>query len=91
MRKALFVALGIMAVVFGLECLAIDSAILYDSSESSAVEFIDPTGAPSETVKEWRPDDWMPWAILSGGVITIIYSFSIPYRWKHWLASRAIS
>ena len=90
MRKALFIALGIMAVIFGLECLAIDSAILYDGSQSSAAEFIDPTSAPSESVKEWRPKDWMPWAIIAGGVITILYSFSLPYRWKLYLASRAL-
>lgn len=78
-----------MAVIFGLECLVIDSAVLYDGSQASAAEFINPTGVPSDSVKEWRPDDWMPWAILAFGVITILYSFSIPYRWKLYLSSRA--
>ena len=36
MRRAFFIALGIMAIIIGLECLAIDSANFYSAKQTNA-------------------------------------------------------
>ena len=82
MWRALIVACGIMAIIFGIECLVIDSAVLYSGRDTSAVNFLDPTGAPSDKVSVWKPREWMPWAVLSFGTITILYAFTIPRRFR---------
>ena len=80
MWRSLFIALGIMALIFGFECLLIDSATFYGAGETTAANFIDPSGAPSGSVREWKPKEWLPWALLSAGAITVIYSFALPRR-----------
>lgn len=82
MWRAIFIALGIMAMIFGLECLAIDSAVFYSGRETTAIDFIDPTGTPSGLIKEWRPKDWLPWTVLSAGAITVLYAFTLPRRFR---------
>ena len=80
MWKTLFIALGIMAIIFGIECLLIDSAVLYSSQKTTAIDFFDPTSRPATESKVWRPREWMPWAILSVGAIVVLYSWTIPRR-----------
>ncbi len=80
MWKAIILAVGLMALILGFESLFIDSAVLYSGRQTAAIDFMDPTGVPSGVVNEWRPSDWIPWALLSSGAITVIYSFLIPRR-----------
>jgi hypothetical protein len=80
MRRAFFIALGIMAIIIGLECLVIDSASFYSAKQTDASSFFDPSGAPSFNTRVWYPKDWIPWAALSGGAITVLYAFSLPQR-----------
>ena len=81
MWRSLFIGIGIMALIFGVECLLIDSATLYGAGDTTAANFIDPSGAPSGSTKVWKPKEWMPWAVLSAGAITVLYSFTLPRRW----------
>ena len=83
MWRSLFVALGIMALIFGIECLMIDSAILYSGKETTAVDFFDPTSRPADMTKSWQPSEWMPWAILSLGAVVVLYAFTIPRRFNN--------
>ena len=82
MRRALFIAMGIMAIIIGLECLAIDSANVYSAKETDAGSFFDPSGTPSVQTREWRPKEWLPWASLSVGTITVLYAFTLPRRFN---------
>lgn len=66
MWRALFLAVGIYAVILGVECLLIDKAIL------ASVE-----GQPRG---EFAPPDWVSWSLLSAGAVTMLYSFTIPRR-----------
>jgi hypothetical protein len=81
MWRSLFIALGIMAIIVGFECLVIDSASIYSASGTNARSFINPIASPSASVREWRPQEWFPWAFLSAGGITILYAFTLPKRW----------
>ena len=80
MWRSLFIGIGIMALIFGFECLLIDSATIYGAGETTAVNFLDPSGAPSGSTREWRPKEWFPWTVLSVGAITVLYSFTLPRR-----------
>ncbi|TWU54600.1 hypothetical protein Poly51_33190 [Rubripirellula tenax] len=82
MRRSIFIALGIMAIILGAEFLMIDSANLYAAGETRPASFINPAGSPSGNVSTWRPKEWMPWAFLSLGAITVLYAFTLPRRWR---------
>lgn len=81
MWRTVFIAVGIMAIIIGVECLVIDSANLYAAGETKATTFINPTDNPAGHAKIWRPKEWMPWCLLSVGTITVIYAFLLPRRW----------
>jgi hypothetical protein len=81
MWRSIFIAVGIMAIIVGLECLLIDSAYLYSAAETDARSFLSPSGGPSEGIREWRPKEWFPWTVLSGGAIIVLYAFTLPKRW----------
>lgn len=81
MWRSIFLALGVMAVIVGFECMIIDSANVYAAGETNASAFINPLGDPSPSTREWRPKEWYPWAILSTGAVVIIYAFTLPSRW----------
>jgi len=86
MRRSLIIALGIMAIILGVEFLLIDSAYLHSAGETKPASFVNPNGSPSGSVNVWRPKEWMPWALLSSGAITVLYAFTLPRRWRGSLA-----
>lgn len=83
MWRSFFLAVGIMLVIVGAECLIIDSATLYAAAESSAADFMDPDMAPGQTTKVVSPSEWLPWTLLSIGAIVILYAVTLPKRWSH--------
>ena len=82
MWRSIFIALGIMAIVVGFECLMIDSANIYSANQTNATTFLNPASAPSVGTRSWQPREWFPWAFLSVGTITILYAFTLPRRWR---------
>jgi len=80
MWRALFIAVGIMAIIIGLECLFIESAIFYSPKDTQASSFVNPVGNPAANTREWRPQEWFPYVVLSAGMITVIYAFTLPKR-----------
>jgi hypothetical protein len=83
MCRSIFIAIGIMAVIIGIECMVIESANLYSASETRARTFLNPIGTPSSNTREWRPQEWFPWTVLSAGVIIVLYSFTLPQYFEH--------
>jgi hypothetical protein len=69
-----------MAIIVGFECLVIDSANFYSAGQTDASSFFDPSGSPSANTRSWQPKEWMPWAALSVGTITVLYAFTLPKR-----------
>ena len=82
MWRSIFLALGIMAIVVGAECLFIDSAHFYSAGETKASSFMNPADRPSTSTHAWRPKEWMPWLMLAAGAITILYAFTLPKRFR---------
>lgn len=82
MWRSIFIAVGIMAIVLGLECLVIDSADIYAAGETNASSFLNPADTPATITRQWRPQEWFPWSVLTAGVITILYAFTLPKRFR---------
>jgi hypothetical protein len=76
MWRALFLALGVYCCLLGAECLVIDKAVLSGARGGGLMGALNPAAAKRELV----PSDWAPWSLLSAGVVTILYSFSVPKR-----------
>lgn len=84
MWRSLFMALGIMAIIVGVETLLIDSADMYAAAESTAADFIDPGAVPAMRTEVWQPGEKFPWAMLAIGTIVVLYAITLPKRWhKH--------
>lgn len=81
MWRSLFMALGIMAIIVGVESLLIDSASVYAAAESTAVDFIDPGTAPAQTIETWTPGERFPWMMLAIGTVVVLYAITLPKRW----------
>lgn len=86
MWRSFFLAIGIMAIIVGAECLIIDSAQLYSAGETRATSFINPAASPASSSTIWRPKEWLPWLMLAGGTITILYAFTLPKRFSKAVA-----
>ena len=72
MWRSLFLALGAYCCLLGVEALAIEKAVLKRRE-----------GAPPEvTQKEIVPPEWAPWSLMGGGLVVVLYSFTIPKRVK---------
>ena len=80
MWRSFFLAVGIMSVVVGVESLTVESVNLYTASGTDAQSFIDPTGRPSEFIRQWQPSEWFPWLTVMVGSVVIIYANSLPKR-----------
>ena len=82
MWRSLFMAIGIMVIIVGLESMVIDSATLFAAAEANAVDLVDPTGPPAPATRVWSPGEAFPWIALAIGAVTIVYAFTLPKRFK---------
>lgn len=84
MWRSLFLAMGAFSVIAGLECLVCDKAILASRNEVTAEGLFANPNSAADAVKrrEIVPPEWAPWSLLSGGAVTMLYSFTIPKRVK---------
>lgn len=84
MWRSMFLAFGVFVVLLGAQCLVVQKFVLKSQEvivqENGGLLGIDRT----ETVRkqEITPQPWAPWSLMSCGVITCIYSFTIPARVK---------
>ncbi|MDX1962146.1 MAG: hypothetical protein SFX18_03270 [Pirellulales bacterium] len=69
MWRAFFLAVGIFAVILGVEFLIIEQATLISSRD-----------IPNAQTTQISPPDWAPWSLMSAGVVVILYSFTLPKR-----------
>lgn len=79
MWRAMFLAIGASALVIGLECLAVDKVVLSKQETVVPADGIFAIAAPATARnKEIVPPDWAAWSLLSGGALTILYSYTLP-------------
>lgn len=80
MWRSLFIAVGLFAIILGLECLVVDKAILTPTADQSSRQWGFRT--PGAMYRELVPPDWAPWSLLSVGAVVCLYSFTIPQKMK---------
>lgn len=71
MWRSMFLAVGIFMLVLGLESLLIDRATVVSNRDST-----------SPAISELIPPPWAPWSLMSTGAIVILYSFTLPKKFK---------
>ena len=89
MLRALFISVGIIFIVFGLEFLVVDRAI-YAKSDNPEILTQNVRFDPEERTflerfeekantnpEDFEPDDWVPWGLLSAGVVIVLYSITL--------------
>src|SRR6218665_4038098 len=76
MWRALFMALGLSAVLVGVECLVVEKAVLAKSPAPAA----DGQGSVGGGTRDFIPPDWAPWSLMSTGAVTMLYSVTLPKR-----------
>jgi hypothetical protein len=74
MMRALFLGLGLFVMVLGLEAMAIDSATVTNPQDTAA--------AGGSSTVTFTPADWVPWTLVSAGAVTILYSYTLPQKFK---------
>jgi len=72
MWRSLFIAVGLYAVLLGVECLLIDKAVLA-RRENAAPGSEQKVGRS----REYSPPEWAPWSLMSCGAITVLYSINL--------------
>jgi hypothetical protein len=72
MWRAFFLAIGMFLLVVGAECMAIDQATITNPGEEE-------TGPTVVTV---TPQEWIPWSLVSAGAVTMLYSYTLPQKFK---------
>lgn len=80
MWRSFFLAVGIMLIVVGIECLMIDSASLFRASEASAGDYFVSTGPLSSSTRTFVPSEWLPWSLMGAGTLIILYAITIRAR-----------
>ncbi len=75
MWRSFFLAIGIFLCILGVECLAIEKAVLHSAAEQPAG-----FGVSRPAPREITPPEWAPWTLMSAGAVVLLYSFTIPRR-----------
>lgn len=75
MWRSLFIAVGIFAIVLGLECLVVEEFEWRPKARPGA-----PATAAAPRGEQFAPPDWAPWGLLSTGAITVVYAVALPKR-----------
>ena len=70
MWRSFFLAIGIFLLLLGFESMAIDQATLTNPSADG----------PGEVT--FMPPDWVPWSLVSAGAVTMLYSYTLPQKFK---------
>lgn len=71
MWRSFFLALGIFSLVLGLQALFIERATIISNRD-----------AATPSISELTPPPWAPWSLMSAGSIVILYSFTLPKKFK---------
>ena len=84
MWRTFFLSVGIALAIFGGEFLVVEKATWAKGTEKSDVQkvagyLVDKAGSDEKDKKskEFKPQPWVPWAMLSSGAIIILYCTSI--------------
>ncbi|QDU97953.1 hypothetical protein [Lignipirellula cremea] len=78
MWRAFLLAFAASALLLGVESLAVERVVLNQKVEAKAEGLFNSAnfGGPKMKSREFVIPEWAPWSLLSGGAITLIYTFA---------------
>jgi len=82
MWRSFFLAIGVTLALFGLQGMAVEKVVFKmkgDPPPKVSPWDNEPKIAPSVEI---NPPAWVPYSLLSTGVIVCLYSFTLPRRFK---------
>lgn len=80
MWRSIFLAIGVMFCILGLECLVVDEAVLASPNGGSGTATA--MDAYTGGARQIKTEEWMPWSFLGAGTVIILYSITIPKRFQ---------
>jgi hypothetical protein len=80
MWRSFFLAIGFFLILFGVECLGVEKMNLKLREAPPAPVSPFDLEAKTGAQVQFAPSPWIPWSLLSSGVVMCIYSFTIPRR-----------
>jgi hypothetical protein len=78
MWRSFFLAVGAFLCILGVECLAIERAVLAGSTPQSGMGSL--VAFQAQAARVIAPPEWAPWTLMSAGAVVLLYSFTIPKR-----------
>lgn len=86
MWRTFFLSVGIALAIFGGEFLILEKATWAKAADKSDVQQVagylvadkGEEDEEKESSKAFKPQPWVPWAMLSVGAIVILYCVSLP-------------
>lgn len=82
MWRSVFLAIGVTFCILGLECLAVDEAVLADTVAGSGAAAVMDAYSGAADPHQIKTEEWMPWSFLGLGSVIILYSITIPKRFQ---------
>jgi hypothetical protein len=79
MWRSLFLAIGVILVLVGVQCLGVAQFTLKIREEAPASTFLD-GGVKLGAQRVITPPPWAPWSLMSTGIVVCLYSFTLPKR-----------
>lgn len=80
--RSFFLAAGMTAVLFGLCSAALDKVTLNKRTESAPAETLLPSEPTLGARKEFLIPHYFPSALVGGGIVLCVYTFTLPKRFK---------
>ena len=87
MWRTFFLSVGIALAIFGGEFLVVEKATWTKEAEKSEVQQVagylvdEGKDDKKKDNNDFKPEPWVPWAMLSSGAIIILYCASVPKDW----------
>ena len=80
MWRALFLAIGVSAMLFGIQCLGVAKFTMKMRGDPiKSTSLLMEEVRPGEH-KKFTPAPWTPWSLLATGAVICLYSFTLPRR-----------
>jgi hypothetical protein len=78
MRKAIVLAIGTFLIVFGVQCLGVETFHLRLRGAPAEQYFPFNKTPQLGPQKTWAPPNWMPWSLMGTGAIICLYTYTLP-------------
>ena len=77
MWRALFLALGISAILLGAEGLVVERALLHAGQPAAQAAPGQFRAAAPPARRDFLTPEWAPWCFLSVGAVVVLYTLTI--------------